>query len=113
MAHESVPAGRFGRIASFREIPPVRGLRDGARIPPPMAAPVVYHVRIQPTLRWTVLRDGTNAGGATYPRRDAAVAYGRRLCGQARPCRLVIHLADGTIEKEEDFPVLPDPLAAL
>lgn len=48
---------------------------------------------------WLVARDGDGDGGSRHDTKKAAVSAGRRMASSRAPSTLVLHYADGRVQK--------------
>lgn len=64
--------------------------------------PYVYHV--QPNAKgWELIREGRPQPVWRSRRRPEVLQYARRVARTNRPCRLVVHIEDGSVETEEFY----------
>jgi hypothetical protein len=70
-----------------------------------MTEPLVYHVQPEAPGRWLVLRESHPEPLADFPDRDSALAFARRESGKIGLAEIVIHAADGALERVEPHPV--------
>lgn len=75
--------------------------RDASRASAEPAA-TVYHVKPDGE-EWTVEAEDASRASSRHPTKKAAVAEGRSLAGKKTPSRLVIHRADGTVQREHAY----------
>lgn len=62
----------------------------------------VYHVKPDGE-EWVVEAEGAARASSRHPNKKSAVEEGRSLAGKKTPSRLVIHRADGTVQRQHAY----------
>jgi hypothetical protein len=74
------------------------GRGDGARV----ANATVYHVTPDGE-EWAVQAENSERASSKHKSKREAVTAGRKLAGNQKPSRLVVHRADGTIQRQHAY----------
>lgn len=64
--------------------------------------PATYHVRQQEE-GWVVSRDGTDTPESTHGTKKDAISAARTLAGTRAPSTLILHYADGRVQKRISY----------
>ena len=64
--------------------------------------PVTYHVR-QGDEGWVVTRDGASSPDSVHGRKKDAISAARKLAGNKPPSTLILHYADGRVQKRLSY----------